>query len=66
MTTPSLIRDETAGALSPSNCRAYIKMLRLAAELIGADKVLFVSHQEEMNESADSRIVIADGTITIA
>jgi hypothetical protein len=37
-------------------------MLRRAAELVRADKVLFVSHSPEVQEMADSRIMIGQQT----
>jgi DNA repair protein SbcC/Rad50 len=51
---PTLIRDETAAALDPAHGRAYVAMLRLAAQHIGADRVLFVTHDEQLRDLADS------------
>jgi exonuclease SbcC len=65
LAAPTLVRDETGAALSPGNCIVYTKMLRLAADLVGADKILFVSHQDTMNEAADSRVVVSAGQLTI-
>jgi exonuclease SbcC len=62
----TLIRDESGAALSDVNGRAYIAMLRRAVDVIGADRCLFVSHNAELQELADARIVIADGTATVA
>lgn len=62
---PTLVRDESGAALDASNGRAYIAMLRRAAEFIGADKVLFVSHSAELQELADARIHVADGCATV-
>lgn len=60
---PTLIRDESGAALDPDNARAYVAMLRRAAEIVGASKVLFVSHSPEVQELADARIAIRDGRI---
>lgn len=60
---PFVARDEPAGALSPENRIAYIKMLRAAAALAGTERVLFVSHQEELSEAADSRLLVDNGTV---
>lgn len=58
----TLIRDESGAALSPENRRAYVSMLRRAAEIVGADKVLLVTHSEDVWEMADSRLeVTRDG-----
>lgn len=62
---PTLVRDETGAALDPANGRAYVAMLRLAAEMVDADKVLFVSHSPELQELADARIVVAEGGLSV-
>lgn len=54
----TLVRDESGAALDPANARAYVAMLRRAAALVRADKVLFVSHSQEVIEMADSRIEV--------
>lgn len=63
---PTLIRDESGAALDPQNARNYVAMLRRAAELVGASHVLFVSHSPEVQELADARIVVKDGTVEVA
>lgn len=62
----TLIRDESGAALDPENARAWIRMLRRAADIVGASKVLFVSHNRETWELADARIVVADGKVEVA
>jgi exonuclease SbcC len=62
---PTLIRDESGAALDSINGPVYIAMLRRAAELIGADKVLFVTHNPELQALADARIHIRDGRATV-
>lgn len=63
---PTLIRDETGAALDPENGRAYIAMLRKAAQIVGASRVLFVAHDRALQELADSRIVIAGGKVSVS
>lgn len=53
---PTLVRDESGAALDPENAAVYLAMLRRAAGVIGADKVLFVSHNPEVVAMADGRI----------
>lgn len=65
-TGATLIRDESGAALDPENARAWIRMLRRAADIVGASKVLFVSHNRETWELADARIVVADGKVEVA
>jgi len=59
----TLWRDETAGALDPENAHAYVEMLRRAMDLGGFDQVLFVSHSPEVWQGADSRLLVAGGTV---
>ena len=61
----TLVRDETGAALDPANARAYVAMLRRSADLVGASRVLFVSHNAETQELADARIVISNGTVEV-
>jgi exonuclease SbcC len=55
---PTLIRDESAGALSERYAPRWIEMMRRAAEIIGADRILFVNHNRATWELADARIPI--------
>ncbi len=61
----TLVRDETAAALDPPNRRVYVAMLRRAADMVGADKVLFVSHAEDMNDLADAQLHVHDGRVEV-
>lgn len=63
---PTLVRDESGAALDPANARGYVAMLRRAAQVVGASHVLFVSHSKEVQELADARIEIANGTVRVA
>lgn len=53
-----LVRDESGAALDPQNARVYLDMLRHAARVTNAGKVLFVSHSEDVQRMADSVIEI--------
>ncbi len=55
---PTLIRDESAGQLSPGKTRAWIEMMRRAADIIDVDRILFVNHNPETWELADARIEV--------
>ncbi len=61
----TLWRDETAGALDPDNAQAYVLMLRRARELGGFHQVIFVSHQPEVWEAADVRLLVANGSVMV-
>ncbi len=62
---PTLIRDETGAALSAENSRRYMAMLRRAVDIVGADKLLFVSHNPETWELADNVIKLTPEGVTI-
>ncbi|NUP13817.1 MAG: hypothetical protein HOW73_47890 [Polyangiaceae bacterium] len=63
---PTLVRDESGAALSPKNGRAWIAMLRRGGQMVGASKILFVSHDPELWALADDRILVEDGRVTLA
>jgi len=62
---PTLVRDESAAALDPRNARTYVAMLRMAANMIGADRILMVTHSKEVQEMADARVVFAGGRFEV-
>ncbi|MFZ5896787.1 MAG: hypothetical protein ACOY0T_37370 [Myxococcota bacterium] len=62
---PTLFRDESGGALDADNRRAYVAMWRRAVDVIGADRVLFVSQSEDMIECADARILIGNDALKV-
>lgn len=62
----TLWRDETAGALDPANAARYVDMLRRARELGGFHQVIFVSHQEQVWERADSRVRVEAGAVEVS
>jgi exonuclease SbcC len=59
LTDVDLVRDETGAALDPEKAAQYVRMLRRAADLIGARHILFVSHNPDIQELADARIELA-------
>jgi exonuclease SbcC len=61
----TLVRDETGAALDPENTRGYVAMLRRAAQIAGAEKVLLVTHNEAVADMADSRLFIHDGNVDV-
>lgn len=58
----TLVRDESGAALSPENGRAYVAMLRRAATIARADRVLFVTHTPDLAALADDRINLSENT----
>jgi exonuclease SbcC len=63
---PTLVRDESGSALDADAARAYVAMLRKAARMIGADKVLIVSHSLEIQDMADAKVFIEGGKVRVA
>ena len=63
----TLVRDETGGGtldeFFEANATAYIVMLRRAAEIIGASKVLFILHSPAAWALADAVLLVRDGQI---
>jgi len=53
---PTLVRDESASACDPENARAWVAMCRRAIEFTGADRMVFISHSDEVIALADARI----------
>jgi exonuclease SbcC len=56
LTDVDLVRDETGAALDPEKAAQYVRMLRRAADLIGARHILFVSHNPDVQELADAKV----------
>ena len=61
----TLVRDESGAALDPNRSRAWVAMLRRAVELVGASRCLLVSHNPEVAELCDARLVVADGRVEL-
>lgn len=62
--SPTIVRDESGSALDAGHGPMYVAMLRRAAEIVGAARVLFVSHSADLQALADSTISIAAGSIS--
>jgi exonuclease SbcC len=62
---PTLVRDESGAALDPENARAYVSMLRRAAKIVGADRVLMITHSMEAAAMCDATIEIRDGKLAV-
>jgi exonuclease SbcC len=56
-----LWRDEVCGALHVTRAPLYVSMLRKALDLGQFDRAFFISHNPELPEIADARIVVEDG-----
>ncbi|KAK4045241.1 hypothetical protein OUZ56_032649 [Daphnia magna] len=55
---PTLVRDESGAAMSATNAPHYVAMLRRAADLCDADRVLFVTHNPDILPLADARVSV--------
>ena len=60
-TDPTLLLDETAGAVSPGNLQPYMGMIRGIAEDIGATRVILVVQSPALAALADSVIHVERG-----
>ena len=66
---PVIVRDESAGLDNTfeDNVAAYVTMLRRAAEIVGASKVIFILHNcPEAWAMADSVLLVRDGQVVEA
>ena len=57
----TLVRDESGAALDEETGPLYVAMLRRAAALAGARRVLWVTHNQSLVPLCDARVRIADG-----
>lgn len=62
---PTLIRDESGAALDGQRAVDHVTMLRRAADMIGADKVLLITHTPAAWEICDSRVDLRDGKAVV-
>ena len=61
----TLLRDESGASLDAEKSLQYIAMLRRARTLTDARHVIFISHDPATWRLADTRVVVADGTLTV-
>jgi len=64
-TNPTIVRDEHAAGLSVDNRAPAMQMMRRACDMIGADKMLIVTHDREFAELADCAIMLDQGQLEI-
>ncbi len=57
---PTIVRDESSAACDVLTAREYVQMLRRARDLIGAQHILLVSHQVEVQDLCDERINVSE------
>jgi exonuclease SbcC len=62
---PCLVRDESGAALDPERAAAYVAMLRRAAAMVGASRVLLVSHATAVVAACDARLVVEGGAMRL-
>lgn len=65
ITNPDLLLDEPAATLNEEKRARWVRMLRLAADVIGAGHVFVITHSEDIKALADARIVVERGDVTI-
>lgn len=63
--SPTLVRDETGAALDGENGVAYVAMLRRAADIVGASRVIFVTHNRELHSLADANLHVEKGVVSL-
>lgn len=61
----SVVRDESGAALDQEKSVAYVGMLRRAVTMIGAGRLLVVTHSPAIADLCDARMRVADGSISL-
>ena len=62
---PTLVRDESGAALSPKNEGAWVTMLRKTAAMVGASRILVITHSERVKSLCDSVLHVEDGKVEL-
>ena len=57
----TLFRDETVGALDPTNAKEYVRILRRAMDLGGFYQMIFICHTPLVWELADQVVEVRGG-----
>lgn len=65
LTGSTLIRDESGAALDAERGPAYVAMLRRAAALVGAERVLLVTHSQDLHPLCDARVRVEGGAFHV-
>lgn len=63
--SPTIVRDECAGALHADVVPQYCAMLRAGARLLGSDHVVVVTHDAALAALCDSKVTVEDGRLRI-
>jgi len=63
--SPTIVRDECAGALHADVVPQYCAMLRAGARLLGSDHVVVVTHDAALAALCDSRVRVESGSLAI-
>ena len=66
MSAPCLVRDESGAALDAEKARAFVAMLRRAAGMVSASRVLLVTHASSVVAECDAALVVEGGAMRLA
>lgn len=61
----TLMLDEAGRDLSASNNLAWARMIRKAVEIVGADKAIYISHDEGAQGLADARVMVTKDRVWV-
>lgn len=62
---PTIFCDEADAMTDDDQAHALFAMMRLAADIIGASRVIYITHNEAVKALADTRLHVENGTITV-
>lgn len=66
MSAPCLVRDESGAALDAEKARAFVAMLRRAAGMVSAARILLVTHAASVVAECDAALVVEGGAMRLA
>lgn len=66
MSAPCLVRDESGAALDAEKARAFVAMLRRAAGMVSAARVMLVTHASSVVAECDAALVVEGGAMRLA
>lgn len=62
---PTIILDEPGGGLGQATVGPWIEMARHASRLVGASKLVVITHDQAVIDAADSVVRVAGGRLTV-
>lgn len=65
MEAPTIVRDESDAALGSENFAAWVAMLRRTVAIVGASKMLVITHKPAVAALCDAVVEVRDGAVHV-